>query len=218
METISNYYDDTYYSWQKDIGEFGGWANKSKFEKYITPDSDVLDFGCGGGFLLKELNCRKKVGVEVNPAAQKKARENQIEVYTKTDEIPDEYVDIIISNNALEHTLLPLQELKLLYKKLKKGGAIIFVVPCESINYAYKPDNINHHLYSWSPMCIGNLFGEAGFKIIESKSYIHKWPPYHRAIARLGGRPLFEILCRIYGRIERSWFQVIVRGIKQERF
>jgi len=122
MESISKHYDDKYYSWQKDIGDFGGWANKSKFEKYITPDLDVLDFGCGGGFLLKGLNCRKKVGVEVNPAAQKNARENQIEVYTKTEEMPDEYVDIIISNNALEHTLLPLQELKLLYKKLKKGG------------------------------------------------------------------------------------------------
>ena len=208
METISKHYDDKYFSWQKDIGEFGGWANRVKFEKYINPDSAVLDFGCGGGFLLKNLNCRKKIGVEVNPAAQKLARQNQIEVYARIEEMPDEYVDIIISNNALEHTLQPLQELKLLYRKLKKGGKIIFIVPCESIRYGFKPEDINHHLYSWSPMSIANLFQEAGFNVLESKPYRHKWPPYYRVIAKIGGRWLFELACRIYARIERSWFQV----------
>ena len=214
METISKHYDNKYFSWQKDIGEFGGWANKSKFEKYITLDSDVLDFGCGGGFLLKNLKCRRKIGVEANPSAQKLARENQVEVYAKTEEILDDYVDIIISNNVLEHTLQPLYELKLLYRKLKAGGKIIFIVPCESIKYSFKFEDINHHLYSWSPMCIGNLFQEAGFNVIESKPYIHKWPPYYKVIAKIGGRLLFEIACRIYARIEKSWFQVIVIGDK----
>jgi hypothetical protein len=59
-------------------------------------------------------------------------------------------------------------------------------------------------------MCIGNLFTEAGFSLIESRPYIHKWPPRYRAIARVGGRRLFEMACRIYGRLERSWFQVRV--------
>ena len=65
-------------------------------------------------------------------------------------------------------------------------------------------------------MAIGNLFQEAGFKVIESKAYIHKWPPYYKIIARIGGHMLFDILCRIYGRIERSWFQVHVIAIKSE--
>ncbi len=214
METGSNHYNDQYFSWQKDMGVFGGWANRSKFEKYITKDLDVLDFGCGGGFLLKGLTCRKKVGVEINPAAQKVARSHQIEVFSKTQDVPDDYVDVIISDNALEHTLLPLEELKLLYKKLKKGGMIVFVVPCESIRYAYKPNDINRHLYSWSPMCIGNLFKEAGFNVIESKPYIHKWPPFYKIIAKWGGRFIFEILSRIYGRIETTWFQVLIRAVK----
>jgi SAM-dependent methyltransferase len=136
-------------------------------------------------------------------------------VFGSVEEVPDDYVDVIISNNALEHTLQPLEELKSLYKKLKVGGKIIFVVPCESINYSYKANDINHHLYSWSPMCIGNLFTEAGFSVIESQSYIHKWPPKYRLIAKLGGRSLFEIACRIYGRIERSWFQVRVIAEKK---
>lgn len=66
-DLVSAHYDNNYFIWQAPLGEFGGWANQSKFEEYITPDSVVLDFGCGGGFLLKNLVCRKRIGVEVNP-------------------------------------------------------------------------------------------------------------------------------------------------------
>ena len=59
-------------------------------------------------------------------------------------------------------------------------------------------------------MCIGNLFSEAGFSVIQSEAYIHKWPPMYRYIAAWGRRPLFDLACRIYGRLARSWFQVRV--------
>jgi SAM-dependent methyltransferase len=214
-ELVSTHYNSRYFDWQSAVGEFGGWANQSKFSAHISGESRVLDFGCGGGFLLKNLACRKRVGVEVNPSAVETARANGVEVFTRVDDVPDEYVDVIISNNALEHTLQPLAELKSLHRKLAPGGKIVFVVPCESIAYRYRPNDVNHHLYSWSPMCIGNLFTEAGFCVIESRSYIHKWPPKYRLIARLGGRPLFDLACRIYGRLERSWYQVRVVAEKR---
>ena len=203
------HYNEDYFDWQKPIGEFGGWANKTKFIKYIAKEHIVMDFGCGGGFLLKNIECKKKIGVEINPSAAETARQNGLYVYSKSDEVDDDSIDVIISNNALEHTHYPLDELKKLYKKLKTGGKIIFVVPCENISYKYKPNDINQHLFSWSPMCIGNLFTLAGFNVIESLPYIHKWPPRHEKIAKLG-RKLFELACRIYGQYERTWFQVII--------
>jgi SAM-dependent methyltransferase len=212
---MSTPYDQKYFDWQAPIGEFGGWANIGKFAKYISSGSRVLDFGCGGGFLLKNIECSKRIGVEVNPAAAAMARENGVEVFKSVEEVPDECVDVIISNNALEHTLQPLEALRALLRKVVKGGTLVFVVPCESISYGYRPGDINHHLYSWSPMCIGNLFTEAGFSVVESKPYIHKWPPGYRFIARIAGRRLFDLLCRIYGRIERSWFQVRVVAEKR---
>ena len=175
----------------------------------------VLDFGCGGGFLLKNIECSKRTGVEVNPAAAAMARKNGVEVFNSVEEVPDEYVDVVISNNALEHTLQPLEALRALLKKVVDGGILVFVVPCESISYGYRAGNINHHLYSWSPMCIGNLFTEAGFSVVESKPYMHKWPPGYRFIARVAGRRLFDLACRVYGRIERSWFQVRVVAEKR---
>ena len=214
-DLISAHYSDQYFGWQASIGEFGGWANQSKFTKYLSKDSKVLDFGCGGGFLLKNLRCGLKVGVEVNPAAADAANKNGIEVFSRVEDVPNDYVDVIISNHALEHTLQPLEELKYLYKKLQLGGRIVFVVPCESISCRYEPNDINHHLYTWSPMCLGNLFAEAGFAVVESKAYIHKWPPKYRLIAKVCGRTLFELACRIYGRVSRSSFQVRIVAEKR---
>jgi SAM-dependent methyltransferase len=214
-ELVSTHYDGEYFKWQASIGEFGGWANQTKFRDYISSDDRVLDFGCGGGFLLRNLKCGKRVGVEVNPAAFETARRNGIEVFARADDVPDDHVDVVISNHALEHALRPLDELKALYRKLRRGGKIVFVVPCEAISTKHRPDDVNHHLYTWSPMCLGNLFSEAGFHVIESKAYIHKWPPLYRYVAALGRRPFFELACRIYGHLARSSFQVRVVAEKR---
>ena len=209
--TLQNdHYDDKYFDWQKSMGKFGGWANKSKFSAFIFKEDEVLDFGCGGGYLLKNIECKKKIGVEINSSAAEIAKDNGLEVYRFLDDVPDNSVDKILSDNALEHTYYPLEELKKMYKKLRTNGKIIIVVPCENISYKYKPNDVNQHLYSWSPMCIGNLLTLAGFSVISSKPYIHKWPPYYDIIARIGGRKLFDLTCRFYGRINRKWFQVKV--------
>jgi len=224
LERASSHYESRYFEWQMSIGQYYAWLDLIKFIDYITIDSVVLDFGCGGGFLLKNVECAERIGVEINPSAMEIAEKNGIEVYSSLEEVPNGYVDVVISNHALEHTLHPLVELKSLRRKLKPGGKIIFVVPCESLAFAYSPDDINHHLYSWSPMCLGNLFTEAGFSVIESKPYVPryvqryvpKWPPKYRLLAQLGGRRLFNLVCRIYGKTKRSWFQVRIVAEKED--
>jgi len=206
-ENYSKHYDSDYFDWQNDIGKFGGWANQTKFSDFLKPNSTIVDFGCGGGYLLSAIKAKRKIGIEVNPTAAAEATKNGVEVFSSTIDVPDEIADFIISNNALEHTLRPLDELKSLLPKLKPGGLCIFVVPCENITMEFKSDDINHHLYSWSPMCIGNLFEEAGYDLIESKPYIHKWPPHYLEIAKQG-RDTFEVACRKYGLEETTWFQV----------
>ena len=208
MALVSAHYDEKYFAYQKKIGAFGGWANKTKFEAFVRDTDTVLDFGCGGGFLLRELSARRKIGVEPGPQAAETARHNGVELYTSSAEVPNNSVDVVISNHALEHTLHPLTELKTLLAKLKPNGKIVVVVPCENIGYSYRPNDINHHLFSWSPMCLGNLLTEAGFRVLESKPYIHKWPPFYRLIAAAGGRFGFDVACRIWGRMARHWFQV----------
>src|SRR5580698_9304380 len=73
-ECASSYYDANYFNWQKDIGAFGGWANAFKFKKSVKPGDTVIDFGCGGGFLLQNLNGGTKIGIEPNAAAVESVR------------------------------------------------------------------------------------------------------------------------------------------------
>ena len=208
------HYNAEYFQWQKDIGFFGGRVNKRKFESYIKPSDKVIDFGCGGGYLLANLKCHEKLGIEVNPEARKNAAKLGINAVATIDEVPNDWADVIISNNALEHTHYPLKELEGLYHKLKPGGKIIFVVPCENISYHYVPEDVNQHMYSWSPMCAGNLFTLAGFQVTESKPYMHKWPRRYTLWYRLLGESLFHRLCQLWSRFERTWFQTRVIAVK----
>jgi SAM-dependent methyltransferase len=200
MET---HYDDQYFEWQRKSGEFCGAANRLKFEAFSGPDKAILDFGCGGGFMLKNLPAKTRMGVEINPSARKLAIENGIEAVSKTEEVPNDFADLIISDHALEHTPHPLEELKKLFPKLKAGGKIVFVVPCEHVDYNYVPDDINQHLYSWSPMAIGNLFTQAGFQVISSRAFFHKHFPYSYRLRPLIGEKAFNFLCKMNGLLNR---------------
>src|ERR1019366_981540 len=120
-ELTSKHYDERYFAWQATVGEFGGWANLTKFDRWGREADTVLDFGCGGGYLLKKLPGRRKLGVEPSLQAAGVARQNGLEVYPCADDVPVQAVDVVISNNALEHTLYPLRELKMPFTKLRPG-------------------------------------------------------------------------------------------------
>ena len=213
----SAYYDENYFNWQKKVGSFGGWANSYKFKDSISPADTVIDFGCGGGFLLNNLNCRRKIGIEPNLTAADSVKTFGIEHFASPADALNQLgvglADAIISNHALEHTLNPLQEIINLRPLLKIGGIIHFVIPCDSIYYQYNPQDINYHLFSWSPQNLGNLFTEAGYIVEYSRPYIHKWPPHYLKIAKLGW-PIFNMACRLYGNINRSSFQVEIKARK----
>lgn len=209
---INDYYNEQYFSWQRNVGELGGKANLFKFEQFIMPTDKVIDFGCGGGYLLKNINCHEKIGIEINESAIKVANENKIKVFKKIQEIPDNWADKIISNHALEHVLNPFDTLLNLKSKLKKDGAIIFVVPQE-FKMRYKTDDINQHLYSWSPLCLGNLFASVGFKVIEVEYLNHKWPPYRHLIWKYLGKNIFHLTCKIYAFIRRNNTQIRILAI-----
>jgi len=212
-ERVEEYYDHSYFEkYQKKIGEFGGRANLFKFEPFIKADDTVLDFGCGGGFLLKELKCAKKIGVELNPVAREYCNTiNNIDCYESLDEIKDNSLNVIISNHCLEHTTSPYKLIEKMYSKLVKGGRLIVVVPLDSYRYSWHPNDVNNHLYSFSPMNIGNLLQACEFFDIKTDVILHKWPPFYQKIEKHFGKSIFHFFCRIYGLINKRWVQV--RGI-----
>jgi len=177
------HYDEAYWKFQKEIGTLGGLLNKFKFNYVIKPELSVLDFGCGGGYLLSNYTCSKKVGVELNPHARKTAAEFGIETYATLLEVPSEYVDVVISNHALEHVENPLEILKQILRVLKTGGTAVIVVPCEQpteSSFYYKDNDVNNHLFTWCPMTLGNLGKAAGFEVRESVNFQHQWIPTYK--------------------------------------
>ncbi|MCX6215357.1 class I SAM-dependent methyltransferase [Spirosoma sp.] len=191
-------YDQTYFDYQRRMGEFGGWANSPFFQPFIKPNDKVIDFGCGGGYLLKALNCAQKLGIEINERARLVATENGIQTVESADHVSDDWADVIISSHALEHTARPLDEILRLKAKVRPGGLIVFIVPSEGAMNSYNPKNPDHHLYTWSPMCLGNLFQQSGYEVVKSESLINRWPPLYTQIAKLGRR-VFDLSCRVYG-------------------
>lgn len=209
ISSASAHYDEDYFAWQREVGAFGGWADLSKFEPFVKPSDHVLDFGCGGGYLLRALPGSQKIGIEINEVARSEAQSQGSDVRGGTDEVEDEWADVIVSNHALEHCPNPLGELQALLPKLRHGGTIVFVVPCESVHRAYDPESPDYHLFTWAPINLGNLFTEAGFQVVEAKGLIKRWPPFHRHVAKLG-RPIFDLASTIYGRLRPSLSEVRV--------
>lgn len=184
------------------MGVIGGVVDKFKFEPYINETDAVIDFGCGGGYILSNINCKRKIGIEINSTAREYAREkNGIEMFSDVDSVPDRIADVIISHHALEHTEAPYEIIVKLSSKLKKTGKIVFVVPSEK-KTKYNPEDINMHLYTWSEQNIGNLFRRAGYQVEEIRQIKHIWPPIgYRQIYHIFGRRIFHIVSCIWGRV-----------------
>lgn len=210
------HYDSKYFKgYQKKIGELGGVLNKFKFQKHISKTDSVLDFGCGGGFLLNNIQCKEKIGVEINDIGRNYCNKNfDFKCYKFLDEIPDNSIDVVISNNCLEHVSNPDELIGELYTKLKIGGKIVLCVPLDSPKMKFLENDIDFHLYSFSPMNLGNLLINNKFEVILSKPLFYKWLPKPHISYKIFGFRIFHLLCYIYGRINTKYIQVIGIGKK----
>lgn len=214
---VIDHYEAQYFNhYQKEYGEFGGRANKFMFETHVSPKDAVLDFGCGGGFLLANLECKRKIGVEINPVAREYCnRTNGIPCFESLDEVEDGTIDVVVSSHCLEHTSNPLGLVCTMFEKLKPGGKVIIVVPLDSYQYQWSAEDINKHLYSFSPMNLGNILAAAGFSGIETAPVLHKWVPGCKTIEKFFGLKVFHFLSRIYGSLNKRSVQVRGIGIKK---
>lgn len=209
MNKPINHYNQNYFEkYQKKMGLFGGVSNLFLFEKHIKDNDVVLDFGCGGGFLLENLNCKQKIGIEINEISRNYCLSQGITCFEKIDSIENESIDVVISSHCLEHTTSPYENLEKIYAKLKLGGLLIIVVPTDSYKVKYKPNDINYHLYSFSPMNLGNLINSVGFDVLEIKPVFHKWPPYYLQIKSFFGWRIFHFISIIYGYMSLSNVQI----------
>ena len=202
-----SHYNKHYYKWQEKAGKYVAQQDVWMYQKYIHAKDVVLDFGCGGGYLLEKFNCKSKHGIDINLYARNTAVKKGIRVYENIEKIPRKVkFDVIISHHTLEHTTQPFEILKKLFKRLKAKGIIICVVPIDDWRNQkkYASGDINQHLFTWTPLLLGNLFVNAGFRVKEINIILRAWLPFSRFYYSYIPKDLYNFLSDIWSRIIRS--------------
>jgi len=177
--------------------------------QYFLPNTDsgkvVLDFGCSDGLFLRQMPAKEHIGVEVNPTAREKCNKLSriegipIDLHESLKTIESNRVDVVISNHALEHVLNPYETLVEIHRVLIPKGHFVIVVPFDDWrsqdHRKWKNGDHDNHLYTWSPLNIGNLITEAGFSVLKTKLCTRAWSPKIFWIHRFFGVKIFDIAC-----------------------
>ncbi len=161
---------------------------------FIPKDAKkILEVGCGvGGFAAQLLREDREIwGIEPFEEAFKQAESKLDKVINKAveeaiDELPDDFFDVIIFNDVLEHLLHPKDVLIALKAKLSKTGCIVTSIPNVRFiknlyhvllqkDWKYADSGILDytHLRFFTKKSMISLFSDAGYKI-ETLSGIKK--------------------------------------------
>jgi SAM-dependent methyltransferase len=178
----SQHYDAKYFAWQNKHADIKARLKVERIAPYVRPCDTVIDFGSAGGEMLAGLPGSRKIGIEVSDVARAASqRKFGLELYKRIDDVPDGVADTIVTNHTLEHLASPHEALRLLIPKFKPGGKLVVVVPIEGwqspASRAWKAGDVNRHLYTWTPMNMGNLLHDAGYDPLEIRVV-------HRALMR----------------------------------
>jgi SAM-dependent methyltransferase len=194
--------------------EQGRFFQARYFRRHINRNDVVLDFGCADGLCLRSIEARGRIGVEINPTALEKCSELSerqgifIELHKDLSSVASDSVDVVISNHCLEHVVCPYTCLKDLKRVLKPNGYLLMVLPFDDWRKKghdrWKARDRDNHLFTWSPMNIGNLLAEVGFEVEEARLCTTAWSPKIFWIRRLLGEQVFELACSLLARMKNS--------------
>jgi SAM-dependent methyltransferase len=179
--------------------------------------TSILDFGCGTGNVLAQIRAKRRIGVEVSEAASAIAQTNGIEVFKRTRDIEDQAVDVVISYHALEHVDNPVAELIELSRVLKVNGLIRIVVPSESpLHRRHRSwiPNADQHLYTWTPLHLGNLVTRAGLSVRSAR--LEPLPTSSRLVRSMSGIAPLSHLTHWALALKRNAINVIVEAARLE--
>lgn len=109
----------------------------------------VLDFGCGGGFLLSFLRDQgwSAIGYDVGPAALQSCREQGFSVVSDLHDIDDASVSAVVMSHVVEHLEDPGSTLHHLKRLLAPRGRVFIATPnVTSLRCRLSPRLFSRHL------------------------------------------------------------------------
>ncbi|MHA3771582.1 class I SAM-dependent methyltransferase [Verrucomicrobiota bacterium sgz303538] len=153
---------------------------KSFFSKWISPEHDVLDLGCGYGEFINQIDCRKRYALDLNPDAPSHL-DAGVQFFQQdcstTWPLPEASVDVIFTSNFFEH--LPSkqalsQTLRQAIRCLRPNGRLIALGPnAKYLGGAYW-DFFDHHTVL-TEMSLGEAMSMEGFEV---EAAIPRFLPY----------------------------------------
>lgn len=204
-QTVSSNYTEgaageEYFAYQRRDVKRNSWVSLRFFAPHISPDDTVVDYGCGTGWMLKQMDARVKLGVEPNPNAREFAASLDIATVASPKEVESEFADVVVSSHAIEHALSPFEEFKQMRRIVKPDGKVVICLPIDDWRKQRRidPNDPNHHLYTWTPLLLSNLLGEAGLKVETAKAFSYLQSPPNWRVDRLP-QPMFDLVARIHG-------------------
>jgi 2-polyprenyl-3-methyl-5-hydroxy-6-metoxy-1,4-benzoquinol methylase len=141
---------------------------------------NILEYGCGFGLFLNELKKYKikNKGLEIDRHQIDIAKKRGLNV--SNNNIKDEknnFYDLCVMFDVLEHLTNPINELKIINKKIKKGGYLICYSPnIYSAGFELMGKNQNQvypfeHLFFFSKKSLEILAKKTGFKITKFETF-----------------------------------------------
>jgi len=90
-------------------------------------------------------------------------------------------------------------------KVLKPGGRLVLMVPFDDWRDAkyreWQLGDRDNHLYTWSPLNIGNFLTEAGFAVDWAKLITSAWSPKFMGLRRFLPPLIFSTICQVFAQI-----------------
>ncbi|MGO4885614.1 MAG: class I SAM-dependent methyltransferase [Bryobacteraceae bacterium] len=173
------------------------------FPRYISPQSTLLDLGCGYGEFINNIQCARKYAMDLNPNAQHYLAPGIDFLHQDCShpwELPDESLDVVATSNFLEH--LPSRQAiadTLLQAKrcLRSGGRFIAMGPNgKYVGGAYW-DFWDHHI-ALTERSMVEILELQGFRV---ESVIDRFLPY--TMVNVRAYPLF--LVSLYLMFPLAW-------------
>jgi len=147
-----------------------GWVSRlraAKIEPFVLPTDTVLEYGVGLGWNVAALNCGRKIGYDAGEFLAAEVAGHGIEFMRDLSPVPSGSIDVVLCHHTLEHAGNPGEVLGECHRLLRPGGRLLVFVPYEKERRyrQFRPDEPNHHLFSWNVQTLGNLVQEAGYAV-----------------------------------------------------
>jgi SAM-dependent methyltransferase len=150
-------------------------------------DNQFLDFGCGGGFLLRAAMEDKwdAIGYDVGRRALDSCNSQGLTVTDNLAEIAPAGFDVVFLNHVFEHIAQPQGVLSLCHRLLSKSGKLFVVVPNLAglrarLSFAFLSRHFNvderHrafpiHLFYFTPRTLVKTLESNGFRVAAVETF-----------------------------------------------